>query len=177
MSDAPLRGGPGYDQPLPYAFDPLQEPEYFRGVLGRRMVAFLIDAVVICAPVGAAAVFIFLFGFVTLGLGWFLFGLLSPGFFIWAIVYSGLTLGGPRSATLGMRAMEIEMRQWDGTPMTSLLAVLSVVLFWVFMSVLTPLVLIVPLLNPRRRLLHDLVLGTVVTNNDERAGALRGWRG
>ncbi len=176
MPDTPFGERPGYAEPLPYAYDPLEQPEYFRGVLARRFLAFLIDAIIICVPVGAAAVFIFLFGFVTFGLGWFLFALLSPGFFIWALAYSGLTLGGPRSATLGMRAMEIEMRQWDGAPMNSLMAVLSVVLFWVFMSVLTPLVLIVGLLNSRGRLLHDLVLGTVVTNTETRAAALRGWR-
>ncbi|MGA0563022.1 RDD family protein [Ancylobacter sp. VNQ12] len=171
MSDAQY-----YGEPRPYAFVPLTEPEYFDGVLGRRFVAFLIDAVLICAPIGAAAVFIFVFGFLTFGFGWFLFSLLSPGFVIWALAYTGLTLGGPRSATLGMRAMGIEMRQSYGAPMYTLLAVLSVVLFWVSMSVLTPLVVVVGLFNARKRLLHDLILGTVVTNTKERAAGLRRYR-
>jgi uncharacterized RDD family membrane protein YckC len=38
-------------------------------------------------------------------------------------------------------------------------------LFWASVSLLTPLVLVVGLLNGRRQLLHDLVLGTVVVNN------------
>ena len=38
-------------------------------------------------------------------------------------------------------------------------------LFWTSVSLLTPLVLVVGLLNGRRQLLHDLVLGTVVVNN------------
>jgi uncharacterized RDD family membrane protein YckC len=38
---------------------------------------------------------------------------------------------------------------------------------------LTPLVLLVGLVNERRRLLHDMLLGTVVINNDRRAAALR----
>lgn len=167
--------GPGSGAASAYAYDPLTQPEYFRGVLLRRFVAFLIDCVVICLPVLATIVFIFFFGFVTMGLGWMLFGLISPGFVIWAIAYCGLTLGGPANATLGMRAMEIEMRQWDGAPMNTLLAVLSVVLFWVFASVLTPFVAIIGLFNTRRRLLQDLVLGTVVTNTEARAAALRGW--
>lgn len=157
----------------PYAFDPLGEPEYFDGVLWRRSIACLIDAVLICAPIGIAAVFIFVFGFITLGLGWFLYGLLSPAFVIWALVYVGLTLGGPQSATIGMRAMGIEMRLWYGAPMYALLAVLSLVLFWVSLSVLTPFVLLVGLFNARKRLLHDMLLGTVVTNCEERAEALR----
>lgn len=171
MSDAQY-----YGEPKPYAFDPLAEPEYFRGVLFRRFIAFLIDAVIICVPIGMAALLIFVFGFVTLGLGWFLFSLLSPALVIWALVYTGLTLGGPHSATLGMRAMGIEMRLWYGAPMYPLLAVVSVVLFWVAASVLTPLVAIVGLFNGRKRLLHDFVIGTVVTNNEERAAALRRYR-
>ena len=67
-----------YGEPRRDAFDPIAEPEYFDGVLGRRFAAFLIDAVLICAPIGAAAVFIFVFGFLTFGFGWFLFSLLSP---------------------------------------------------------------------------------------------------
>ncbi|GLK82450.1 RDD family protein [Ancylobacter defluvii] len=171
MSDPFAFGGSA--EAKPYAYDPVTEPEYFRGVLWRRFIAFLIDALIICVPIGVAAVVIFVSGFVTFGLGWLLFGLLSPAFVIWALVYSGLTLGGRESATIGMRVMEIEMRLWYGAPMYTLLAVLSVVLFWVSLSVLTPLVVIVGLFNNRKRLLHDLLLGTVVTNSEARAAALR----
>lgn len=160
----------------PYAFDPLVEPEYFRGVLFRRFIAFIIDTVLICVPVGMAALLIFVFGFLTFGLGWFLFSLLGPGYVVWALVYVGLTLGGPRSATIGMRAMGLEMRLWHGAPMTPMLAVVSLVLFWVSVSVFTPFVTIIGLLNRRKRLAHDFIIGTVVTNNDERAGELRGYR-
>ncbi|CAA0091153.1 Uncharacterised protein [Starkeya nomas] len=171
MSDAQY-----YGEPKPYAFSPVSEPEYFEGVLFRRFVAFLIDALIICVPIGLAALLIFVLGFVTFGVGWFLFGLLSPGFVVWGLVYTGLTLGGPHSATIGMRTMGIEMRLWYGAPMYPLLAVVSVVLFWVSTSVLTPLVAIVGLFNSRRRLLHDLIIGTVVTNTEERAASLRRYR-
>jgi uncharacterized RDD family membrane protein YckC len=43
------------------------------------------------------------------------------------------------------------------------------VLFWVSISFLTPLILLIGLFNSRRRLLHDIVLGTVVINNSVRA--------
>ena len=39
------------------------------------------------------------------------------------------------------------------------------VLFWISVSVLSPLVLLVGLFNGRRRLLHDIVLGAVVINS------------
>jgi uncharacterized RDD family membrane protein YckC len=42
------------------------------------------------------------------------------------------------------------------------------VLFWISVSVLSPLILLVGLFNGRRRLLHDIVLGTVIINNSVR---------
>ena len=69
----------------PHAYDPAANPELFEGVLSRRLVAFFIDVVIIAVPVMAAAIFIFLFGIVTLGLGWMLFWLLSPASVIWAL--------------------------------------------------------------------------------------------
>src|ERR1051325_6245300 len=94
----------------PHAYDPHTNPELFEGVLPRRVVAFLIDFVVIAVPIVFAAMFIFAFGLVTLGLGWALYWLLPPACVVWAIVYFGATLGSPRSATIGMRVMDLEMR-------------------------------------------------------------------
>ncbi len=98
----------------PHAYDPATQPELFEGVLSRRVIAFLIDFLVISIPVVLAAMFIFAFGIVTLGLGFMLYWLLSPAAVIWALVYFGLTLGGERSATIGMRVMDLEMRTWYG---------------------------------------------------------------
>jgi uncharacterized RDD family membrane protein YckC len=41
--------------------------------------------------------------------------------------------------------------------------------FWVTISILRPLVLLIGFLNKRRRLLHDLLIGTVVIRNAIRA--------
>ncbi|MFG1344298.1 RDD family protein [Xanthobacter autotrophicus DSM 431] len=161
------------DEPRPHAFDPVTQPEYFEGVLSRRLLACLVDVLMIIGPIALAAVFIFVFGLLTLGLGWMLFFLLSPAFFVWAILYNALTLGSPASATLGMRLMELEMRTWYGAPCYSLLGAVHAVLFWVSISALTPFVLLVPLFNDRRRLLHDFLAGTVVVNAPQRADALR----
>jgi uncharacterized RDD family membrane protein YckC len=153
----------------PHAFDSLAQPELFRGVLTRRFFAFLIDLVVLSIPVILAVVFIAVFGVVTLGLGWALFWLVSPASIIWALVYYGASLGGPHSATLGMRVMDLELRTWYGAPGYFLLGAMHAVLFWISVSVLSPLVLLVGLFNGRRRLLHDVVLGTVVINNSVRS--------
>jgi uncharacterized RDD family membrane protein YckC len=110
---------------------------------------------------------------VTLGLGWMLFWLFSPATIIWILAYEGMTLGSPRSATIGMRVMDIQMRTWYGGPAYFLLGAIHAVLYWISVSVLTPLILLVGLINPRRRLLHDFVLGTVIVNSEARAAGLR----
>lgn len=161
------------NDPLQHAFDPDRNPELFEGVLARRIVAFLIDAAIIVGPIILLALFIFVFGLITFGLGWLLFWLLSPIFVIWAIVYTGSTLGSPHSATIGMRAMDLELRVWTGAKMYFLLGAVHVIFFWVFITTLTPLILVIALLNRRRRLLHDFLTGTVMINNERRAAALR----
>ncbi|MGJ5050091.1 RDD family protein [Bradyrhizobium oligotrophicum] len=153
----------------PHAYDPYQQPELFRGVLTRRMIAFLIDLLVLSIPVILAVIFIAVFGLVTLGLGWALFWLVSPASVIWAIVYYGATIGGPSSATIGMRVMDLELRTWYGAPGYFVLGAVHAVCFWISVSVLSPLVLLIGLFNGRRRLLHDFVLGTVVINTSVRS--------
>ena len=152
----------------PHAFDPDMQPELFRGVLTRRVFAFLIDLVVLSVPVILGYIFIAVFGVITLGLGWMLFWLAWPATIVWAIVYYGASIGGPHSATMGMRAMDLEVRTWYGAPGYFVLGACHAVLFWISISFLTPLVLLAGLLNSRRRLLHDIILGTVVINSSVR---------
>ena len=156
----------------PHAYDPVTNPELFEGVLARRVVAFFIDFTIIAVPVLLVAIFIFAFGIVTLGLGWALYWLLSPASVIWALCYFGFTLGGPRSATIGMRVMDIELRTWYGAPAYFVLGAVHAIAFWFTVSFLSPFVLLVAFFNERRRLLHDIMLGTVIINNTARA-ALR----
>jgi uncharacterized RDD family membrane protein YckC len=156
----------------PHAYDPVAQPELFEGVLSRRVVAFIIDVIVIGVPLIAAAVFIFVFGLITFGLGWVLFWLLSPASVIWALFYYGYTLGGPPSATLGMRVMEIEMRTWYGAPAYFVLGAVHAVVYWISVSILTPFILLVGFFNSRKRLLHDMVVGAVLINNAARANSL-----
>ena len=160
----------------PHAYDPAAQPELFDGVLPRRVVAFAIDFLIIAVPVVLAAMVIFAFGVVTLGLGWALYWLLPPGSVIWAICYFGITLAQPQSATIGMRVMDLEMRTWYGAPAYFVLGAVHAIIFWLSVSALSPFILLVCFFNERRRLLHDIVLGTVVINNERRAASLRAAR-
>jgi uncharacterized RDD family membrane protein YckC len=170
-------GGPGRIgvsiEVKPHAYDPVANPELFEGVLVRRAIAFLIDVTIIAIPVLFAALFILVFGLVTLGLGWALYWLLWPATVIWAVVYYGLTFGSAASATIGMRVMELEMRTWYGAPAYFVLGAVHAIVYWVTISFLTPLILLIAFFNERRRLLHDMLVGTIVINAPARARAER----
>ena len=158
----------------PHAYNPTTNPEFFEGVLARRLIAFIVDLFIIVVPVLFAAMFVFIFGLVTFGLGWWLFWpLLSPTAVIWAIAYYGLAFGSPASATIGMRLMDLEMRTWYGAPAYFVLGAVHAIVYWVTVSFLTPFILLIAFFNHRRRLLHDMLVGTIVINNPARAQALR----
>jgi len=166
-------GGSIYAKLPPHAYDPQTNPELFEGVLARRVVAFIVDLIIIVLPLVIAAIFIFFLGLITFGLGWALFWLLSPVSIIWALFYCGMTLGSPASATIGMRTMDLELRTWYGAPCYFVLGAVHAVVYWISISVLSPVILLVGFFNARRRLLHDMLVGTVVINNAGRAASLR----
>lgn len=131
----------------------------YSGVLSRRVLAFIIDyalVLMLCIP---AAVVVFFLGILTLGLGWFLYPAL---FVIVALIYFGMTVGGRAQASPGMRVMGIAVARLDGRRIDFMTAVVHMVLFWILNSVLTPLILLAGLFIERSRLIHDLLLGTVV---------------
>jgi uncharacterized RDD family membrane protein YckC len=160
----------------PHAYDPIANPELFRGVLERRFIAFLIDVLIIVVPVMFATMLIAIFGLITLGLGWALFLLVTPATIIWAIGYYGMTLGSAASATIGMRAVDLQMRTWYGAPAYFVLGAVHAVVYWISITMLSPLILLVGLFNDRQRLLHDMLVGTIVINNPVRAQSLRQGR-
>ena len=104
----------------------------FDGVLSRRVLAFLIDYAIIGLLLIPAGVVLFFLSILTLGLG---FLLLPMIFFIVAGPYFALTLD-------------------FGTSMVHVLA------FWIINSLLTPFPLLIGLFTERRRLVHDMLLGT-----------------
>jgi uncharacterized RDD family membrane protein YckC len=141
----------------------LDDVRAYDGVRTRRVFAFLLDYLIVGLLSIPFAILIALLGLLTFGLGWALFGILVPAV---ALIYVWSTLGGRNQATVGMRMMGIRLDRLDGRPVDGLLAVVHSVLFWAGNVVLTPLILLVSLFADRKRTLHDLLLGTVVTRSD-----------
>lgn len=136
-----------------------ESARFYEGVRTRRILAFILDYSLVLLLLVPAAFVVFLLGIVTGGIGWMLYAVLVPAI---AVAYVGLTLGGSAQATPGMRLAGIRIERLDGNPVDPVLAVLHGVLFWASNAVLTPFVLLVGLFTPRKQLLQDLLLGTVV---------------
>ena len=139
--------------------DPASFPEVFEGVLWRRVLAYMIDLLLIAViAVGLWVVFaaLWLLSFGLLGpLLWCLFGLLP-------LAYHTLFLAGRHSATPGMRSLDIELRSVTGERPNLAQAFIQTALFYVTVGMTGSLILLVALFNRRRRTLHDFLAGTVM---------------
>ena len=94
----------------------------------------------------------------TFGLALFFLPPLYP--FV-AFFYNGLTVSGPRMATPGMRAMDLEMRMHDtGARVPFVNAAVQAVLFYV--SWFFPPIFLVSLVDGEKRCLHDIIAGVVI---------------
>ena len=154
----PRTGSDFADQP--HAYDPVRQPELFDGVIFKRVIAFVIDAIIISLLTVAAYVVVALLGIVTLGLAWLLFGLVFPAV---GLGYNALTVGGPKSSTIGQRMMGLEVRMWFGGKVTPLIAAFHALLFWFSLVVFCP-ILLWALFDSRKRCLHDILAGVLFIN-------------
>jgi uncharacterized RDD family membrane protein YckC len=145
---------------LPFAWttepDPMTHPELFDGVVFKRVVGYLIDAVIL----GGAVLFLWFLVVVTFGLLGPAAALITP---LLPLAYHTLLIGGPNSATIGMRLMGVEVRRLDGGRPDIVQALIQTLLFYTTLA-FTGLLLIVALFNDQRRCLHDWLSGTLVVN-------------
>jgi uncharacterized RDD family membrane protein YckC len=141
----------------------------YSGVLVRRIVAHIIDNLIVLAIVAALALALALMSVITLGL---MTGPVVGLGAIVPIVYFAALTGGRQSATPGMRLMAIELRTLAGGRPDHVVAALRTLLYFATIVLLTPLVLIVVLFSDRRRALHDILSGTVV---DRKTADSRGF--
>ena len=125
------------------------------GVRTRRILAVCIDLVLVSFLVAALWIVSIV---LTFGLALFFLPPLYP--FV-AFFYNGLTVSGPRMATPGMRAMDLEMRMSDdGARVPFVNAAVQAVLFYV--SWFFPPIFLVSLVDAEKRCLHDIIAGVVM---------------
>ena len=128
------------------------------GVISRRMVAWVIDGLMLTALCAVLWVMLVAFGLLTLGLGLPLLGVLPfvPG------AYTFLSIAGPASATPGEWLMGLTVRREDDlAPPTVLQALVWTLGYYVTMAA-GAVWLVVALFTERRRALHDMAAGLMV---------------
>jgi uncharacterized RDD family membrane protein YckC len=153
------RSGSAYaDQP--HAYDPVTQRQLFDGVIGKRLMAFVVDAIIILLLWVLAAVVVGVLGIITLGLAWLLYGAIFP---LVGLGYNAVTIGGSNSATVGQRMMGLEVRMWFGGKVSPLVAAFHALLFWFSFVIFCP-ILLWALFDQRKRCLHDILAGVVVIN-------------
>jgi uncharacterized RDD family membrane protein YckC len=135
--------------------DPDMQPQFYDGVPSKRLLAWVVDTLVITALTVAVVPF-------TAFVGLFFLPFL---YLVLGFSYRVVTLSRG-SATLGMRLMAIEMRDRDDEPFDLPTAFLHTLGYTVSLAMpLLQLISVVLMLSTERRQgLSDLVLGTVALN-------------
>jgi uncharacterized RDD family membrane protein YckC len=137
------------------------------GVVGRRVVAWLVDATVIGIVLVALHLVLWLVGFLTFGLGWFLAG----GLWVLPLAYIAVFVASPGQATPGQALLGLRVVRNDdlGRPSPAeacVYAVLYAVTMWA-----GAIWLVAAFFTRRARCLHDICSGLLVARADAVAPA------
>ncbi|WP_339632116.1 RDD family protein [uncultured Sneathiella sp.] len=134
-------------------------PDDFESIRLRRVFAYAIDVICIAVISVVATFAATILGVIT-------FGVLTPLLLlILALIplaYHTVLVGGPGSATLGMRFLNIRMERTAGGPPDYLIAFIHAAIFYLSVAATSSLILLVSLFNPRGRCLHDFVIDVVI---------------
>jgi uncharacterized RDD family membrane protein YckC len=154
MYDPTLTSRP-YAQPgAPYALPPVLPREALAGVRTRRILAVCIDLIVVSV---LAFVLWSVLTVATFGLALLILPSLWP--FV-AFFYNGFSVSGRHRGTPGMRMTDIEMQLSGGGQVPFFIAAIHAVLFYI--SWMFPPILLVSLVTPDKRCLHDIFSGVIV---------------
>jgi uncharacterized RDD family membrane protein YckC len=144
--------------------DPLGLPALYDGLIWRRLLAYLVDILIIGLLLAMAWTGLVLLGLLTFGLLW---ALLPIAGWVIPLGYHAWLVGGAHNATLGMRLADLEVRTWTGGRPGFGQALLMAALFYATVMATCFLILVLSLLNDRRRTLHDYLSGVVVVRRSQ----------
>jgi uncharacterized RDD family membrane protein YckC len=150
--------------------DPTTAPELFRGVIGRRVLAFLLDVAIMASVMGMFLVGGLIFSVLTLGLGLLILPFIVP---VVIAGYYALTLGSAMRATIGMKVFDLVLTPAAGAPLDGLKILFHPVIFWITVWFAWPISLLFAFFTPRREMVHDFLTSTLMVR---RSPMVRHWR-
>ncbi len=140
-------------------------------VLGRRLVAWLIDAVLVLMLVVVLDAVLAVLGLITFGLGWTLFALTPLVPFCYAWVF----LASRRAATPGQQFLGLMVvEHLSGRRPTALEAFVSTAVYVLSITFLAP-VLLLALVTPRNRAPQDVLSGLVMVRRQPLTARHGAW--
>ncbi len=145
-----------------FAPHPLRDPEYFDGVIWKRIFGYLIDVIVIAVAVGILYIPAGFIGLLSVGLLW---PVMTFSLALVPLLYHTLLIGGSNSATLGMRLFGVQVLVRDGGRPDIVRAAALALLFYVSIMLTSGVILVIALFNREKRTLHDFICNTVVVNS------------
>jgi uncharacterized RDD family membrane protein YckC len=144
--------------------DPATAPELYEGVLTRRVIAHIIDVVVLSVLISIVVLVGGVAGFLTFGLAWLALPVIIP---LVILVYYALTLGGPMRATIGMSLLDLVLVPTRGQSLDGWRILIHPIVFWITVWIAWPISLIVAWFTPRRQMVQDLVAGTLMLRRSQ----------
>lgn len=146
--------------------DPARHPELFDAIAIRRILAYLVDIVLVMGITALVWMGLGILGVLTLGL---LLPLQALAVALVPLTYHIVLIASPGAATVGMRLAGIRVADIaDGGPPSLAQAFIQIIAFFGSIAATASFILLVALFNPRRRTLHDFLAGTVVINTQKR---------
>jgi uncharacterized RDD family membrane protein YckC len=140
----------------------IRDEAFIEGVMARRCLAWLIDALLIALIFSVLSALLLVFGLLTLGLGFGAIAVLPAVPFL----YHFLSLLRSSSATPGQMLLGLTVRRdADLGPPTGLQALIFTVVFYLTMAT-SGLLLLIALFTVRHRTLHDLASDLVVVRRE-----------
>jgi len=143
-------------------YSAFSEEAAIAGITMRRVGGWLVDALLQGLILGALHLVLWLAGFITFGLGWFLAG----GLWVVPIVYVFAFVVSPAQATPGQAALGLRVVRDDDlgrpTPAQALVYALGFALTWAAGAIW----LIAAFFTRRSRCLHDIVAGVAVLREE-----------
>ena len=139
--------------------DPATQPEFFEGVIVKRLIAWTLDLI-------AITIIAAIFATLPLFIGWFFFPLV---FLAVKLVYCIGTISRT-SATPGMRLMNIELRNREGRALEPSEAAVYTISYVISMAFVIPqlITLALTVITPKGQGLHDMFAGATVINSPSR---------
>jgi len=141
------------------------------GIIGRRILAAIMDGVILALIAGVLHAMLWVLGFLTLGLGWYLAG----GLWVIPIIYTVVFAVSPAQATPGQAYLGLCIADLGNLRAPTPAQILVYAVGYQITLSLGGVLLLIALFTRQARCLHDIVAGVVVVHREALTAPPAAW--